>query len=96
MAQNVIDEDNETCQHMHFILRLLEIRTFLYFHLEILKHAFLAEVAHFFSSKILRWLKIRREFIRFLNYENHKDSWKIDRFFDGVISGQDDVTTVRF
>ena len=64
---------------------------FLYFHLEILKLAFLAEVAHFFSSKILRWLKIRREFIRFLNYENHEDSWKIELFFDDVISGQDDV-----
>ena len=31
------------------------------FFLEILITCLLAEVAHFFSSKILKWLKIRRE-----------------------------------
>ena len=32
-----------------------------YFYLEILITCLLVEVAHFFSSKILKWLKIRRE-----------------------------------
>ena len=31
--------------------------------------------------------------MRFLNYENYEDPWKIGLFFDDVITGQDDVIT---
>jgi len=31
--------------------------------------------------------------MRFLIYENYEDPWKIELFFDDVITGQDEVIT---
>ena len=63
MAQKVIEGDNETCQHMHLILRWLKIRTiqFSYFRLDILITCFFAEVAYFFQFEISEMAKIRKE-----------------------------------
>ena len=62
MAQKVIDGENVTWQHMHLKLRWLKIRTMHFSLISSSKYwsrVFWSKWLTFFSSKILRWLKIR-------------------------------------
>ena len=65
MAQKVIEGHNDTCQHMHLILQRLnfKIRTIDFswtFSSKYWSRVF-SDVIQYFSSKIPRWFKIRRE-----------------------------------
>ena len=56
----IIEEDNDTCQHLHRILRWLKIQT-IHFSLQNIDHVFVCRNGSLFSSKIPRSLKIQRD-----------------------------------
>ena len=89
MAQKVIDGDNVTCQHLHLILKWLKIRTI---HFSLISSSkswsrvFWPKWLTFFSSKMLKWLKIRIIFasnsisLRILSHFNIFELKKVSHF----------------